>query len=621
MAILEMIHQPQDLRNLRMDRLPELGKEIRQKLLEVVPQTGGHLARSLEGVDLAIALHYVLNSPQDKIVWDGGAQALAHKLLTDRGGKFKTMRQPGGLSEYPNRSESPHDAFGGGHPCSAISAALGMAVGRDQKKDKERIVAVIGNETMTSGIVFEALQNAGQIKTGLIVILNDNQMTLSRRIGKGMAFLMKILTLGLVKKIEKKIDSFMARIHLPVGSALTVARRVKVLLFPGMLFQEMGFAYLGPVDGSNLEELIGVLQAVKDTREPLLLHVLSKQSKEPKTTPALDSETGDRLAKNTSGTITYNRIFAQTLCRLAEEDPRIVAITSATPESTGLDLFRRQFPERFYDTHLGEQHAVTFAAGLACGGMKPVVALHSTFMQRGFDQAFHDVALQKLPVVFCVDRAGLAGEDGPTQHGLFDISFMRIIPNMTVMSPQDENELQHALKTALNLPGPTMIRYPKGAGVGTLLDSTLRLLPIGRGEVLKNGQDISLVAIGSMVAPALEAAEKLDSRISCRVINGRFAKPIDPAWLLEAVRGTSAIITVEENALMGGYGAAIRETIEDSRIPIFSIGLPDLFPDQGPMEYLRKVYGLTPEGIMQKVSEVWKECEPRLQEEAGRTPA
>jgi 1-deoxy-D-xylulose-5-phosphate synthase len=608
MAILEMIREPQDLRNLRPDRLPALGKEIRQKLLEVVPQTGGHLLRSLECVELAIALHSVFNSPQDKIIWDTGSQAYAHKLLTNRQEAFKTMRQPGGLSEYPRRSESEHDAFGGGHPCSGLSAALGFAVGRDQKKEKRRVVAVINSEALTSGIVFEALQNAGQTKTGLIVILNDNQMTLSRRIGQGAALLARVLTLGLVKKAEKRISDFMTRIHFLGGRAVTLARRVKVLLSPGMLFQEMGFTYLGPVDGHEIRELIKVLQAVKDIREPLLLHVFTKQIKEPKITPALDPETGDRLTKNNPGTLTYSRVFAQTLCRLAEEDSRIVAITAATPESTGLELFKRQFPERFYDTGLGEQHAVTFAAGLACGGMKPVVVLHSTFLQRGFDQVFHDVALQKLPVVFCVDRAGLSAEDGPTHHGIFDLSYLRMIPHVTLIAPQDENELQHALKTAFNLPGPVAIRYPKGPGEGVPLDSTLRLLPVGRGETLKSGQDVALVAIGSMAHPTLQAAEALSSRISCRVINGRFVKPIDRAWLLEAVRGVSLVVTIEENVLSSGYGTAVRETLEGCPLLIRSLGLPDAFPDQGPMEYLRKIYGLTPEGIVQKVSEIWKEC-------------
>ena len=615
MALLKMINSPTDLRNLKPELLPDVAKEIRQRIIEVTAQTGGHLGASLGCTDLAVALHYVFDSPTDKLIWDTGHQAYAHKLLTGRWENFHTLRQFGGVSGFLNRSESEHDAFGAGHASTAISAALGFAAARDVLKQDYKVVAIVNDGSVTGGMAFEGLQNAGNLASDLIVILNDNQMFISHRVGAVGAFLAKFLTGGPYTRFEKRVRQFLTRLHFWGSHLLRIAKRIKVLLFPGLLFEEMGFSYLGPVDGHDLPKLIEVLQGVKTLKGPVLLHVVTKKGRgyeKAESDPIKyhgvskwNPESGE-MAKAPDGPPAYTKVFGQALCKLAKEDEKIVAITAAMPEGTGLDLFRDKFKNRYFDVGLGEQHAVTFAGGLACGGLKPVVAIYSTFLQRAFDQIEHDIALQKLPVVFCLDRGGLVGDDGATHHGVFDLSYLRMFPNITVMAPKDENELQHMLKTALNhRQGPVAIRYPRGAGIGVPLETTFHLLPWGKGEVLRDGTDIAILGIGNMVMPSLDAAEVLAREgINAKVINARFVKPIDRVWLMETLKGISAIVTVEENVIAGGFGSAIRELLEGENFAITSIGIPDKFIEQGTQAKLRSLVGLTSDNIAKTVRQI-----------------
>ncbi len=613
MNILDMIDKPQDLRNIRKDLLPILAKDIRQKILDVTSQVGGHLGAGLGTVELAIALHYVFESPKDKIIWDTGHQAYPHKLLTGRRDRFHTLRQFGGISGFLSRNESEHDVFGAGHASTSISAALGFAAARDVLKQDHHVIAVANDGSLTGGMAFEALQNAGHLGTDLLVVLNDNQMFISHRVGALGAFLAKLATLGMVRRAEKQIEKLLTRMSFYGAYLLRLARRAKVMLFPGVLFEEMGFGYLGPIDGHDLPQLIEVLQAIKQLKGPHVLHVVTKKGRgyEPAEADPIkyhgvtrfNPETGE-MVKAPAGPPSYTTVFGQALVKLAKEDPKIVAITAAMPEGTGLDLFRKEIPGRFYDVGLGEQHAVTFAAGMACGGLKPVVAIYSTFLQRGFDQMFHDVALQKLPVVFCLDRAGLVGEDGPTHHGAYDLSYSRMFPNMTVMAPKDENELQHMLKTALNLPGPSVIRYPRGAGQGVALDTAYHLIPLGKGEILREGEDVTLLAIGHPVVAAMEAAEKLAAEgVSVRVVNARFAKPLDREFLLGVARRTPLLVTLEENTFVGGFGDAVREALEGENIAVRTIALPDAFVEHGAQPKIREKAGLSAEKIAARVME------------------
>ncbi len=610
-----MIQNPTDLRNIRPELLTEVAREVRQKIIEVTAQTGGHLGASLGCTDLAVALHYVFDSPKDKLIWDTGHQAYAHKLLTGRWDKFHTLRQYGGISGFLNRFESEHDAFGAGHASTAISAALGYAAARDVLKQDHKVVAIVNDGSITGGMSFEGLQNAGQIGSDLLVVLNDNQMFISHRVGAVGAFLAKFLTGGSVVRFEKRVAQFLTRISFWGSHLLRVAKRVKVLLFPGLLFEEMGFSYLGPIDGHDLPKMIEVFQAVKTLKGPVLLHVVTKKGRGYEKAEAdpikyhgvsrWNPETGE-IQKAPAGPPTYTKIFGETLCKLAKEDDKIVAITAAMPEGTGLDLFRDKFPNRYYDVGLGEQHAVTFAGGLACGGVKPVVGIYSTFLQRAFDQIEHDLALQKLPVLLCLDRGGLVGDDGATHHGVFDLSYLRMIPNIAVMAPKDENELQHMIKTALNYrQGPVAIRYPRGSGEGVALDTELRLIPWGKGEVLREGQNIALLAIGNMVPVSVKAAERLaQSGLNVTVINARFVKPLDKNWLLESLKGVSTIVTVEENVIAGGFGSAIRELLEGTDFKIHSIGIPDRFIEHGTQPKLRSLVGLTEENIANVVTDL-----------------
>lgn len=623
MAILDHIKDARDVRQLRREDLPVLAREMRDKILDVVSTRGGHLGSSLGATELTIALHYVFNTPTDKIVWDTGHQTYGHKLLTGRKDRFDTIRQMHGLSGFLKRDESPYDAFGAGHASTAISAALGMAVARDQNKQDNKVVAVVSDGCITGGMSFEGLQNAGHVGSDLIVVLNDNEMFISNRVGALGAFLTKLLTGGLAKKLEAEVEKFLKRIQFYGAGLLRVAKRMRVLLFPGMLFEELGFSYFGPVDGHDVNRLVEILQNIKTLKGPVLLHIITKKGKgyeyaekDPYTWHGpgkFDVKTGT-MHKPVPTAPAYQTVFGQALVKLAKEDPRIACITAAMPEGTGTDLFRRELPTRFYDVGLAEEHAVTFAAGMACEGIKPVAAIYSTFMQRGFDQMEHDVALQKLPVVFCLDRAGLVGEDGPTHHGVFDFAYSRIIPNMVVMAPADENELQHMLKTALSHNLPSVIRYPRGPGEGVTLDNEFKTLPIGKGVVLKPGQEVYLLAIGATVHPALKAADLIEKQgIPCGVVNMRFVKPIDKELLVQLSRQTPNFVTIEEHVLPGGFGSAVMEAMEGTDVRIHRIGIPDKFIEHGPQNVLRDQVGLSAEKIAQTTLDFLKHKRASLQ--------
>lgn len=626
MGILEQIKEPRDLRQLGRDKLPQVAKEMRQRILDTVSKKGGHLSSSLGATELTIALHYAFETPKDKIVWDTGHQTYGHKLLTGRQDRFDTIRQLNGLSGFLKRDESPYDAFGAGHASTAISAALGMAAARDQKKEDFRVVAVVSDGCITGGESFEGLQNAGHVGANLLVVLNDNQMFISNRVGALGAFLTKMLTGGLAKKFENEVEKFLKRIQFYGSGLVRVAKRVRVLLFPGMLFEELGFSYFGPVDGHDVDKLVELLENIKTLKGPVLLHIITKKGKgwdlaerDPITWHGpgkFDPATGTMMKPSTPPPPAYQKVFGETLVRLAKEDPRIACISAAMPEGTGTDLFRKELPSRFYDVGLAEEHAVTFAAGMACEGIKPVAAIYSTFLQRGFDQMEHDVGLQKLPVVFAMDRAGLVGEDGPTHHGVFDFAYTRIIPNFVVMAPGDENELQHMVKTALSLNAPTVIRYPRGPGEGVAMDADLHTLPVGRGVVLKQGQEVYLLAIGSMVHPCLKAAALIEREgIPCGVVNMRFVKPLDVALLDQLRQQTNQFVTVEEHVLTGGFGSAVMEAMEGRDVRIHRIGIPDRFIDHGPQNVLRDMVGLSPEKIAQSTLQFLrgKAPQPELQ--------
>lgn len=615
MELLKTIDTPADLKKLKPEQLPQVAAEMRSFILDTVSKLGGHLASSLGSADITVALHYVFDTPKDKLVWDTGHQTYGHKILTGRRERMSTIRQFGGLSGFLKRSESPYDAFGAGHASTAISAALGMAVARDLKGEKSKVVAIVSDGCMTGGESYEGLQNAGQVQTDIIVVLNDNQMFISNRVGALGTFLSKLLTLGAVRNAEHSVKAFLARFKFWGASILRLAKRAKVLLFPGMLFEEMGFSYFGPVDGHDVQQLAKVFAHVKQLKGPILVHCVTKKGKG--YAPAeedqytwhgpgkFDVATAKMLKTPIAKTPppTYTAVFGKSVVHEAENDPRIVGITAAMPEGTGMDAFRDAFPRRYFDVGLAEEHAVTFAAGLACEGYKPVVAIYSTFLQRGYDQIEHDVCLQKLPVVLCLDRAGLVGEDGPTHHGVFDYSYLRMIPGMTVMAPADENELRHMLRTAIRFNGPIAIRYPRGAGVGVAMDAEPKELPVGKGVRLKDGADVTILAIGNRVHPALEAAQILeDQGISCGVVNMRFVKPIDVELLKECAAKTPRLVTVEDNVLAGGFGSAVLEALTPGRAEVLRLGIPDAFVEHGAPHLLYDSIGLSAPKIAERIA-------------------
>lgn len=619
MKILNRIKSPEDLRQLRPDLLAELCQEIRDTIVTTVSANGGHLGSSLGATEIITALHYVFNTPEDKLVFDTGHQTYAHKLLTGRFDKFSTIRQKGGLSGFLKREESEYDAFGAGHASTALSAALGMAEARNIKSNHNKVVAIVSDGCMTGGMAYEALQNAGNLGTDMLLVLNDNQMFISNRVGALGAFLTKLLTMGTVQNAEKKMEVFLKRFDFWGAGIVKVAKRARVMLFPGMLFEEMGFTYFGPVDGHDIHKLIEVMKHVKELKGPIVLHVVTQKGKgyqpaekQPIAYHGLgifDKVTGEPATGKGPKVPSYTKVFSQTLLKMAQTDRRIAAVTAAMPEGTGLDAFRDALPQRYYDVGIAEEHAVTFAAGLAAEGLIPVVALYSSFSQRAYDQMLHDVCLQKLPVILALDRAGVVGEDGPTHHGVFDLTIFRNIPGIVIMAPKDENELQHCLKTAVELKKPVIVRYPRGNGEGVSLDSVYEVLPEGKGEWLKKGKDVNILAIGNRVYPALKAAKALkDKKIDCGVINMRFLKPMDTGIIDEALELSPNIVTVEDNMLAGGFSGAVLEYLCDGGkdFKIKRLGIGDQWVPHAKPAELYASLGIDADGIAQSVTEFIK---------------
>ena len=616
------INSPADLRDMTLSELRDLAAEARKQIIATTSESGGHLAPNLGVVELTIALHRVLHTPTDKIIWDVGHQCYTHKLLTGRREAFPTIRQMGGLSGFPRRDESPHDAFGTGHGSTSISAALGFARARDLRGGSERIVAVIGDGALTGGLALEALNQAGASKADLLVVLNDNEMSIGRNVGAMSSYLAKVRA-GYLEPAVDKARRDVAKVlrNLPLGDAmLEAADRLrdgfKQLVVPGMLFEELGFTYLGPVDGHDIGELTDLFQHALRLRGPVLVHAITQKGRG--YTPAENDPSRFHGTKpfNISngecapqkGPVTYSQVLGQVAMELAEKDKRVVAVSAAMLDGTGLACFRNAFPDRCFDVGMTEEHAVTFAAGLAAAGLRPIVAIYSTFLQRSYDQIIHDVALQDLPVIFALDRAGLVGDDGPTHHGVFDLSFLRQIPGMVVMAPANEAEMRDMLHTALALDGPSSVRYPRSQGLGMALDREPEIIPIGRAQTLREGDAATILAIGHSVGPALAAAEVLATEgIACGVVNARFAKPLDAELLTSLAQAGRPLVTVEENALAGGFGAGVVEFLADQGLggaPIRRVGLPDRFIEHGDTAALYARYGLDAAGIAAAVREL-----------------
>jgi 1-deoxy-D-xylulose-5-phosphate synthase len=602
--ILQSINSPEDVRQLNLNELEQLAANIREEIVETVSKTGGHLAPNLGVVELTLALHYVFNTPADKLIWDVGHQAYTHKIVTGRKDKFHTIRQYKGLSGFPKRSESPYDAFDTGHSSTSISAGLGIAIAKHLKKSKNRVIAVIGDGSMTGGMSFEALNQAGHLDKNLIVILNDNEMSISPNVGALSSFLSRKMTSKQVVKARSELKHLLKSFSNIGENILQVLKKseesFKSFFTPGMLFEALKFEYIGPIPGHQIDNLIETFKNVRDfSHGPVLIHVITKKGKgyQPaEENPGDYHGVGPFNLENgvpvpsAETAISYTRCFGDTLVHLAEKNPKIVAITAAMPAGTGLMNFARRFPNRFFDVGIAEQHAVTFAAGLATEGMHPVVAIYSTFLQRALDQVIHDVCLQNLPVTFALDRGGVVGDDGPTHHGVFDLNYLRFIPNLVLMAPKDENELQHMLHTAIQHDGPTAVRYPRGAGEGVELSDNLSEIPIGKGELLREGKDILLLPIGNRVYPALEAAKGLKKvGIDAAVINPRFIKPLDNELIIEWAEKTGRVVTVEDNARMGGFGSAVLELLASSKhshIKVTTLGYGDKYMEHATQEIL-----------------------------------
>jgi len=612
---LEKINSPVDLKRLSITELAELAEEIRPYIIKTVSKTGGHLASNLGVIELTIALHYVFNTPLDKIIWDVGHQCYTHKILTERKERFETLRQNGGLSGFPCREESVYDVFDTGHASNSISIAVGLAEAKKRENKTHKIVAVIGDGSLTGGMSFEALNHAGHLKSDIIVVLNDNEMSISKNIGALSSYLNRIMTGEFMSNLREKVKSSIK--NLPaLGDKVYKAARlleetVKGIITPGLLFEELGFQYFGPVDGHNLNYLIENLRNIKRLKGPVLIHIVTKKGKgytHAEDDPArfhgistFEMTTGNSTH---NGRYTYTDIFGDTIIELAKKDKRVIAITAAMGLGTGLEKFSQLFPDRFYDIGIAEQHGVTFAAALALGGFRPFVAIYSTFLQRAYDQIVIDVCLQNLPVVFAVDRSGIVGQDGPTHHGAFDISYFRHIPNMVVISPKDENELKQMLYSAYSYERPVAIRYPRGEAQGVPIDEDFKEIPIGKWEILKEGEDIAIIACGNQVYPSLSVASELEEEgILCTVINGRFIKPMDREMLSALSKHAKKILTVEENAIMGGFGSGVLEILSEEGIavPVKNIGIPDTFLPHGSQSMLRKSLGLDKEGIKKAV--------------------
>jgi 1-deoxy-D-xylulose-5-phosphate synthase len=608
--LLDSIDQPRDLHGLDVAQLTQVARELREELITTISQTGGHLSSNLGTVELTIALHSVFDSPHDKIVWDTGHQAYPHKMVTARRSRLPTIRQLGGLSGFLVREESEHDQFGAGHASTAISAAVGMAVARDLRHEDHAVVAILGDGALTGGLAYEAINNAGQLKTPLIVILNDNAMSISPNVGAIAHMLGRVRTNRRYNAAKGEMTNLLHRVPLgdtAIVAAKRVKRSVKELVLLDMFWEQLGFTYLGPVDGHDIGRLQEVLRGARSMHEPVLIHVLTTKGKGYDPAEAdnekLHSVSPPGAKKPTAPN--YDTVFGQTLMAIAEHDPRVVAITAGMCGGTGLVPFSKRFPDRFFDVGIAEGHAVTFAAGLATQGIRPVAAIYSTFLQRAFDHVIHDVCAQNLHVVFALDRAGLVGNDGRTHQGVFDLSYLRLIPQLVVMAPKDENELRHMLYTAIQHSGPVAVRYPRGAGYGLPLDEPLRELEIGRGEVLRLGNDVAIMAIGATVMPALEAAALLAAQgIEATVVNARFVKPMDELIIRDLARQFTQLFTVEENAVAGGFGSAVAEAVERVGAPhvaVHRLGVPDRFIDHASQSEQRRALKLDATGIADQV--------------------
>jgi 1-deoxy-D-xylulose-5-phosphate synthase len=612
-TLLNTIESPADLRKLSAAKLPALARELREFLIQSVSTRGGHFAAGLGTVELTIALHYVFETPRDRIVWDVGHQAYPHKVLTGRREKLHTIKQPGGLAPFPARSESEYDTFGVGHSSTSISAALGMAVAAERLGDDRRVVAVIGDGAMTAGMAFEALNHAGSLPTNLLVILNDNDMSISENVGALSSQLARALSGRMYAHLREGGKKVLRQMPTVWELARRSEEHLKGMVLPGTLFEELGFNYIGPVDGHDVKALVTTLKNLRQLKGPQFLHVVTRKGKGYAPAEAdpikwhgpgpFDPASGTIFKEKATGP-TYSQIFGQWLCDMAARDPRIIGVTPAMREGSGLVEYSKRFPDRYFDVAIAEQHAVTFAAGLAVEGLKPIVAIYSTFLQRAYDQLIHDVALQNLPVVFALDRAGMVGSDGATHQGSYDISFLRCIPNMTVMAPADENECRQMLYTATTLPGPSSVRYPRGTGPGVALVEEMTALPIGRGQIRREGRSgLAILVFGTL----LDSAQKIAERLDATVVNMRFIKPLDEDLVISLAERHRAIITIEENATIGGAGSAVGELLasEGLLIPILQLGIPDRFIEHGSRDSCLVAAGLDAAGLTSSIERWW----------------
>ena len=620
--LLDGINGPQDLKKLNKKDLPQLASEIRDTLLKTISKTGGHLGSNLGVVELTIAMHYVFDSPRDKFVWDVGHQTYVHKLLTGRRDQFHTLRQYQGLSGFTKREENEHDHWNCGHGGTSISAAIAFAKARDLKKENSEVLAVIGDGSLTAGMAFEGLNHTGHLKSNMIVILNDNEMSISTNVGGMSAHLSQIMTGQVMRKIKHQIDELLKSIPAVGEDICRYAHKlddaIKGVFIPGRLFEDLGFRYVGPLDGHDTEGLINSLEDLKGAKGPTLVHVITRKGKGYKVAEEkaeiwhgaspFDIKTGTFHKKKSNPA--YTAVFADALIELATEDEKILGITAAMPSGTGISKFQQIFPDRTFDVGMAEQHAVDFAGGLALEGFKPVVAIYSTFLQRAYDQVVHDICLMNIPVTFAMDRAGIVGEDGATHQGLYDIAYLRTLPNLVVMAPKDENELRHMLKTAVCHSGPAAVRYPRGSGLGVPMDPEMQELEIGKGEVIQDGSDIALFAYGHMVQPALEVAKVLESSgLSVAVINARFVKPLDTELLCHYARSAKCLVTLEEHSIKGGFGSAVLEEIHehvlDQNVLVKCIGVEDRVVEHGAPALVRKELKLDHEGLLKTIQEFY----------------
>jgi 1-deoxy-D-xylulose-5-phosphate synthase len=612
--LLEKIDSPIQLRELSENELLQLAIELRQFLIETLSRTGGHFASNLGVVELTIALHYVFNTPDDRIVWDVGHQSYPHKILTGRREAMSGIRQAKGIAGFPKRSESIYDAFGVGHSSTSISAALGMAIAKRQLGLNDQVVAVIGDGALTAGMAFEALNHAGDLDANILVILNDNDMSISENVGGLSNYLAKVLSSPLYTSMREGSKHILTRLPTVKKFARRTEEHVKGMVVPGTLFEELGFNYIGPIDGHNLSSLVTTLKNVKNLKGPQFLHIVTQKGKgypSAEENPcgyhgvtAFDPKTGKMVAK-TASTPSYTQIFSDWLCDMAAEEERLIGITPAMREGSGLVEFSKRYPDRYFDVGIAEQHSVTLAAGLACEGLKPVLAIYSTFLQRAYDQLIHDVAIQNLPVLFAIDRAGLVGADGPTHSGLFDLSYLRCIPNILLMVPADENECRQMFTTGFKYNGPSAVRYPRGNGTGIPVDKALTTIPIAKAELRRKGQKIALLVFGTLLSSALEAAEILNAS----VVNMRFVKPLDTEILMQMTQQHQLLVTIEENVIMGGAGSAVNEYLQAQAnlIPVLNLGLPDRFIDHGQSATLLAKCGLNAAGIIRSIKKMFKE--------------